>query len=380
MRNIKNLYSKSSNGLFYTPFNIQIDSMKKLILINFEDDRDKYYKEFEIQQAHTDNKSPLLLIAYRNDGYVDIYHQPLYPLDSQSGVFANLEVYERPMLNAKFEVTYEKLEVYIFLKDKYDRDIELKVTESNRQKKKPFSLLAPIGSGSEKPLSLPIFILYEMAFTRKAYTDISIVVDGIYHHPNCMPLPVDCARNYLTRYSADTFIVDWNQKYKGPLSPYKPDDSKIIENKGVLYHLENNNGHFEIKKISAGNEEHQVNIKFSPSIPDLICLRDNIQLEGRFTISSDESFGSISGDYTIKRNNKIHISMCPTKGWKPHEKKLSMKLFYILAPLFKKWPSTYTWEAEIELSDDNNPIIDSMWRRVEGYKEKLNIGFINFDI
>ncbi|MFW6287262.1 MAG: hypothetical protein ACOC2J_00755 [bacterium] len=381
MNKFQSIYDKPSQGVFYSPFNIQIGSMEKLILINIGDDPDKYYKEFEIQQVIADNNKKLLVIAYRIDGAIDIYHQPDYPLDSQSSVFAELDVFARSMSDAEFEVTPERLEVYMSFKDRYNRDIELKVIESNRQTKKPFSILAPIGGGSEKPLSLPVYILYEMAFTRKAYTDISVQVDGALYQPSTMPLPVDFARNYLTRYSADTFIVDWNQNYDGYLTALNPDSTNKVENQGIRYELDNNNGHYEIRGMSVENDKHKINIDFSPALPDFLCLKDNISLQGEFIISAHKSIGTIKGVYKIiRKQNKVFLSIVPDKGWIPKEKKLSMKLFYLLAPFFKKWPSTFIWKAEVDFSDAGNPEIKSGWKRVEGYKEKLNSGFFKMDI
>ena len=46
-----NIYSKASDGHFYSPFSLSIDNMEHLILINFEKNPDKYYNTFELQQA-----------------------------------------------------------------------------------------------------------------------------------------------------------------------------------------------------------------------------------------------------------------------------------------------------------------------------------------
>jgi len=46
-----NIYSRNSDGSFFSPFSMSIDDMEHLILINFEKDPDKYYNTFELQKA-----------------------------------------------------------------------------------------------------------------------------------------------------------------------------------------------------------------------------------------------------------------------------------------------------------------------------------------
>jgi len=83
----REIYSRSSDGRFYSPFSLSVDDMEHLILVNFEKDPDEFYHTFELQQARDDNgRKILLVIAYRNDGGADVYHQPGYPFASQASL------------------------------------------------------------------------------------------------------------------------------------------------------------------------------------------------------------------------------------------------------------------------------------------------------
>lgn len=350
--------------------------MQKLILINIESDPDKYYKEFELQQAFDeDNNESFLLIAYRNDRGVDIYHQNNYPFSSASSVFAVPNLIERDMEDAVFEIDNDKMEMRLSLTDKYGRIVELSVLEKQKNKKKPFSILAPVGAGSENPLSLPVYLLYEMSFARRAYTDVKVKIDGVTHKPSTMPLPVNCARNYFIRYSADTFIVDWNRNYNGFIKPLDIVGNNLVDDQGIKYKLIQNSGNYEIEALGKENEKHQLRIDFYPPIPDLSCLKDGLELEGEFEISAEKSIGIIKGVYIINtQENKISISMCPSEGWKANEKKISLKILYLLGPFFKKWPSTFTWEVEFDFSNEKKVYMKSSWKRKEGWKKILSSG------
>ncbi|HQI42287.1 MAG TPA: hypothetical protein PK665_14420, partial [Ignavibacteriaceae bacterium] len=188
----KEIYSSSSNGSFYSPFSLSIDAMEHLILINFEKDPDEYYNTFELQKAcENGGRERLLVIAYRNDGGADVYHQPGYPLASQDSLLNNVNFTACPLEGAKFEVDDDRLDVFFSFTDKYGRNISVKVWENRKTRKKPFFLLAPIGTLAKQPKSLPVYSLYSMSFAKQKHTVIEIRIDEVRHKPDTFPLPVD---------------------------------------------------------------------------------------------------------------------------------------------------------------------------------------------
>lgn len=360
------IYSEPSKGNIFSPFNFNIDPMEQLVLVNFEKDPDEQYNVLEFQKASDVNgKRHLLAIAYRNDGAADVYHQEGFPFAAQDSVLNNASFFERSMENAKFELNADYLEVYFVFEDKIGREIKVRVNESKRQKKKPFFLLAPVGAISREPESLPIYSLYEMSFTKQKYTDIEIEIDKKKHKPDIFPIPIDCSKNYFTRYSADTFNVDWNKNFNGPLSPFAPDNNYEMEVRGITYKLEENSGHYEIKRISAKNKKHMIIIEFFQAIPDLVCLRQEIEIDGDFSITTDNTPGAIHGIYQIKRQGKnIDFEIKPNSGWEPNENRYILKLLFLVVKVFKDWPKSYVWNAKIEVGDTGQPIMQSGWARI----------------
>lgn len=64
------------------PFGIKYTSMKKLALINFEKEPDAIYKGLELQYLDCDDVgNGYRVLAYRNDGYVDMYDDMTLKLD-----------------------------------------------------------------------------------------------------------------------------------------------------------------------------------------------------------------------------------------------------------------------------------------------------------
>jgi len=364
--NRSDIYSKMSDGIFFSPFSLSIDDMEHLILINFEKDPDEFYNTFELQQARDINgERSYLVIAYRKDGSTDVYHQSSFPFGSQSSILNDVNFYVRPIENAKFEVTADHLEVHFAFEDKTHREIKVTVKETNRHKKNPFFLLAPIGVLPQKPMSLPVYSLYEMSFKKQKYSTIVIEIDKVKHKPDTFPLPIDCAKNYFTRYSAETFNVDLNKNFHGSLLPLNPGKNNNIENKGINYKLIDNDGHYEIKGMYAKSKKHQINIDFSPPIPDIICLKDEVIVDGNFIITTDKSTGSISGAYHLQRlKNEIELQLRPNKGWQPNEGRWILKILFLTVKVFKEWPKSYVWNAKIKLDESEQPIMESSWKRI----------------
>ena len=359
------IYNRKSDGILYSPFNLSIDDMKKLILINFEKDPDELYTTFELQESTDRNGVPKLLVIAYGNGFADIYHQPLFPFASQKSVLNNPTFFERPMVGAKFEIKDNTLEIYFNFKDKNRREINVSLLETRLNCKKPFFLLAPIGANSKNPDSLPIYSLYNMSFTKQKYTDISIEINSKAHRPDTFILPFEWCKSYFTRYSADVFNVDWNKNHMGELSKITFGNKGIISANGVTYELRYNDGHPEIKVISAANSEHKVKIKFMPAFPDIVCLSDGTNIDGEFSITTDNSPGIIQGVYNVKKAGiETDIEINPSKGWYPNQKRLIMKILFFVVSIFKKWPKSYIWKAKIWSQPSDRVIMNSYWKRV----------------
>jgi len=360
------IYSRSSDGSFYSPFSLTLDRMEHLILINFEKDPDEHYNTFEVQRAPDITGSKrLLVIAYRNDGGADVYHQQGYPLASQDSLLNDVNFTVCPLEGAKFEVDDDRLDVFFSFTDRYARNISVRVNENRKPRKKPFFLLAPIGILARQPKSFPVYSLYGMSFAKRKHTDIEINIHGTGHRPDTFPQPLDGAKNYLSRYSADTFNVDWNRKFQGQLLPLFPGEDNRTADGDTVYELVSNGGHREIRRMTATNRRHRVNIDFSPPVPDIACLRDGLERDGKFVITTDGTAGSVRGVYHLSsRENEVNMSIHPDKGWIPNEKRLILKLLFSMVTVFKNWPKSYEWNSRINFHSSVHPVLTSSWRRI----------------
>ena len=159
------IVNRKSDGLIF-PFSIDIDPMEKLLLVNFEKDPDSVYVAFEPQEFNDGH----LIIAYRTDKKVDVYHAKSLKRDpSLYGIVgAGLnEMIPDDLEKAFFEVNEFGVQVHYQFKDILDREVEILISEKNQKKRKPFGLLAPMGDAATNPPSLPVILLHDFYFVRK---------------------------------------------------------------------------------------------------------------------------------------------------------------------------------------------------------------------
>jgi hypothetical protein len=217
------IYEWAVDARLYAPVHLHIDPMEGLLLVNFENDPDEIYIGFEPQLFDDPiHGRGLIVIAWRVDGRVDVYHQPGLTLDPETYDIAGgglNEILERPLSDAYYRVNEAGVEAYFAFEDAAGRPVEVTIGEKNRHPRQPFGLLAPMGNAATAPSALPMVYLHDFYFVRQADTILSIKVNGQERQPDTLPLPIDGTRMTFIRYSPDPLIATLNPAHDGPLTP-----------------------------------------------------------------------------------------------------------------------------------------------------------------
>lgn len=356
------------------PFEIAIEPMERLLLMNIENDPDRLYIGFE-PQVFDDEKTGtgMLIIAWRVDGKVDVYHQPSLSLDPAGYDIAGkgLEnMVSRQMQDAFFEVTESGAQASVTFEDIEGRLIELKLSEQSSRTRKPFGLLAPMGVAAENPSAMPLILLHDFYFVRRNNTELSVKIAGRDHSPDMLPLPIDFSRMTFARYCPDPLIAKLNPAFDGALTALSYSDDLILQQNPDLqqnYHdieLVLNRDIAEIRSISRSHKQHTLSLTFNPAFPNLTLFMGE-STEGEFEIFGDPSTGFIRGEYKVVRSGgHISIEMIPSGGWVPIADKLSLRFLYTVQPMFKEWPTTYRWRAELGQDPAGGFLMMSNWERI----------------
>jgi hypothetical protein len=364
------IYAQDRQGPLYSPFHLHHDPMERLLLLNFDDDPDEIYLGFEPQVFDDDvHGQGLLVIGWRVDGYVDVYHQPGLRLKAATYSIAGnglAEMLMRPMDGSTFEVTAAGVDAHITFDDKLGRPVELRVKEHNTKTRRPFALLAPMGSAATNPEALPLLFLHDFYFVRRANSEVRLSVAGKVHTPSTLPIPLDGSRMYFLRYSDNPLIITWNPAFDGVLTPLTRIGSSEALLGGVRYDLTANHGQPELAQMRLEQRGHHVTVTFLPAFPNLVALRDGAAVSGSFRIAGGTGAGTVGGVYTVARHGEaVTVRVTPSDGWQPDERKWSLRLLYRVVPTFTNWPKTYTWTATLDLSDLTEVRMRASWQRTE---------------
>ncbi len=352
----------------YSPFELVINPMERLLLINIENDPDSRYIGFEPQVFDDEiNGSGILVIAWRTDGRVDVYHQPqLQPDPARYDIVGKglAHLVQHPLEGAYFDVDDRGAQAWFAFEDIEGRPVEVTLSEAHPAKRKPFGLLAPMGDAAENPSAMPLVLLHDFYFVRRAHTRLAVTIGGRNHKPDTLPMPLDFRRMYFARYSPDPLIVTLNPAFNGTLTPLNIDGDGHAAAGGSSYVLSHEGGKPGIKSISRSHKHHRVNLDFAPAFPDVSSLADHSKVKGTFEILGHPSTGKVGGDYTVgKRNGEIRICMIPSRGWIPNESKWSVRFLYRVGKVFKSWPKTYTWTATLTPDESGKMKMVSAWER-----------------
>jgi hypothetical protein len=361
-----------------SPFHLDIDPMEGLLLVNFEGDPDRIYLGLE-PQAFDDpiHGRGLLVLGWRVDGRVDVFHDPELRLDPETYGIAGKGLHrmeERSFAGARFELGPAGVQVDLRFQDLEGREVRLLVRESDTRPRRPFGLLAPMGSAASDPPALPLVYVHDFYFVRRAGSEVRIEIDGRTHRGDPIPLLLDGTWVHFLRYSPDPFIVTWNPAVEGipellEVCTGAAPERFHAEARGVRYDLSANGGFHEIRRMSRREGAHEVVVEFAPAFPHLLALRDGIHVSGEFRISAHPTVGTVAGRWRVTRQGReLHMEAIPSGGWTPGEVPRVVRILFRAVSLFRTWPTTYHWQGTLRLPPEGEEeeallSFESAWKR-----------------
>lgn len=350
------------------PFHLHIDPMLRLLLVNLDRDPDVVYQGFE-PQAFDDERHGrgIIVIGWRRDGRVDVFHPPTVTLDPATYAITGDGLHlmlERPLEHARFDIGPHGVDAEVRFDDAVGRSIEVRIVERSKRVAPRIALLAPMGAAATAPSALPLVLMRDFGFVRRSGTEAHVVIDGREHALDHLPVPIDLQRMYFVRYAESPLIATLNPAHDGPIAAIDLPDGALVDHAGARHHLERTGGRTSLASLERVLGDQRVAITFEPAFPNLLDLAPGTASEGRFTIRSDPRIGSVAGTYAVRREgDAVDVRMVPGEGWRPRERRLSVRLMYRVNAAFRSWPSTYVWDATIDLAAEAGPRMASAWSR-----------------
>lgn len=352
----------------YLPFNLQIDPMESLLLFTIENDPDTLYVGFEPQVFNdTVNGSGMLVIAWRKDGFVDVYHEASLTLDSAKYNIAGkglANMVSTHMNQSRLYFGENGVDAAFSFHDIHGREIAFSITERSTRKRNPFGLLAPMGNAAENPQAMPMVLLHDFYFSRKNDTDFSLTINGQPHQPDMLPMRIDRQRMLGVRYSPDPTILTVNPARTAPVHPFVFTENSYINSSNNSLSTQMENGRVVVNSISVNDGSREIVMSLKPAIPDLGSIVAGERFAGKFEIEGHRSTGRVVGRYTIGHDGKgVDVHFHPSGGWKPRPDRFSVRFLYTMVSMFKNWPKTYHYHARIEKTETGQWHEKSRWVR-----------------
>lgn len=334
------------------PFGVKYTPMEKLALINFEKEPDSVYKGFELQYLNSDEIGlGYRILAYRNDEYVDMYDD--FSLKFNPDEECNVagkglnEHIQTNIENTIFEKVNGCVQISFDFKDLESRKIHVFIKEQTKKKSIPMNLLAPIGFGSERPSSLPLFFLYNFDFIRRKETIVGIRIDNktLKLDPFPFPFPMNGQLRYYTRYTRESQILDF-LPIDRQVKEIELDEDMQYTVQGMNYTFVKTASGVGLSKIEL-IQEKKVIIHFSPAF----VLENQT---GEFSICPSEEMGHVDGIYKVEKNEDFaNVSLIPNKGWTSNPNTKITKIILSPKSIFCNWSKEYQYFARVDLKKMN---------------------------
>lgn len=339
------IYTQKSDQQIINPFSMNTDNwgvgpIDRFVLVELDDN--DLYRCFELQIVKKDVSEEAIAILYHADTKVaDVYYT--------SGLKLNEKMYENILNQAVLTETdfdFSLLEdngclkSHLELTDRFGNEIKSSINEE-KVVSEYSNFLAPIGGESDEPDFMSIVYMKKFRFLARENVTIQTSINDKSCKIQKFPVKINGVKGYNTKYTMEPVIASWNMEFSGELTPVS------IKNESVV--VIDNAGNYEIKKFVGMQGNHNIQFSFSPAIPDLINLKNQSDIKGKFSLAIDEISGIIAGHYTItKWNNQIKMTIKPTEGWSPIPG--------------KAWMKKMEWNAAIEL--DNKITMNSIWKKI----------------
>jgi hypothetical protein len=331
------------------PLSLTVDPLARMLNVEFADD--PHYDGLELQwfDDEVHGTGMLAFLSRRADRRVDYYPQRglrLDPAGYQIGGGTGSWT-ETDFAAATLEVADDGVRARVRFTDVDGRLVELDIDDRDGRRRRRAHLLAPVGAGIDRPAALLLVWLRGFDLVRVTGTTPSIRIGGRPATTGRLP-GARLHRRHLIKYAAPVCAVQLNRTLDGPLA-------------GPEGHLELTPDRTRIAAVTAEQGGHFARVELDPALPDVRILGDGAAEEGDWHITVDD-VRLTGGTWTASRaGDVVRLGLDVTRRWRPGRQPWLIRLVTTVMPVFRRWPTTYRWRADLQLGP--SPTMSSRWQR-----------------
>ena len=331
------IYDNNAEKVFISPFNFGHTDFGRLILVNINDHPKIKTVELVVQK---DKKGAFVVVYYHN-GKVENYINPYITLNKKYlRPNSDWEIAGTQDFDFTFDNTEQGLSFTLDFKIKTGEHIQIKIKESQTNIKR-YSFLAAIGADLSEVKRFPFIYLKEAGFIPVENTEIDFKIDDKVMDISKVPISVENEKCYKIVYSLNPLPFFWNEARNGNFEIGNKTDN-------IEYEFFDNSGFQEIKAITYIVNNNKSTYRFSPSFPLISAMKNNTEVNGKFSLGVDGIDGIVGGEYSVKKGNgDISIKIEPKKCWQPMPG--------------SDWVSAYKYNSIIKILSNDSLNIKSEW-------------------
>lgn len=348
-------------GELLVPISLSLSPIRRLLIVDIADD--PTYRTLEPQILDGPDGDDLVLLAYRHDDHVELYVPSDCDVDASGydGLGKGLAGIHRTEFDAaRFEVTDDGLQLDLSLAAPDGRRFDLRIHEHLAGPRDRFPVLAPVGGTFDAPAFFPFLWLPGMSFVPVRGTEVHVRVDGQARSVPRLPLPIGGRRCLMARYDPDVMVCQLNldsvhtpTRVSTPLAGGAPDPGIDI--------VAVDGGH-GIAAVRVARGSHTCTAVLDPPLPDLQALPNPTRRSGAILLQADHST-ELRGRYEITRDDGLIDLVIEDFGpWRTRLRRPFLALLFHL-PIFRRWPTTYRWQATLDVSATPGEHLTSRWTR-----------------
>ena len=330
----------------YQPLALASGPVDQVVLVGFKGD--ELYSCLELQRYQGPGGAHPVVVAYRNDGGADIYTPTGREVDpSFYAIGEQAAGFYQSAIEQGFEQGFEqhtgdgeaRVRAWLDFVDHRGRRLRFILEDARGAQS---GMLAPIGDSFHAPGYFPLFFATDMGFAARTSARVEVSVDDAPRKPATLPLPVGNEPVFLARYSSDFVSCLVLPAFEGELasSSTREDGLEVVEHQGFP----------EIVSLRKPCGSHIATLRLAPGLPALACLRPELRVQGRFSLSIDETTGIVAGSWEARRQGEeVHLQLRPEEGYQPTPG--------------KPWVKSYLWRARLRPLGEGTMSMRSGWER-----------------
>lgn len=331
------------------PFSLRVDELAGML--NFELADHPVYDGGELQWFDDESHGTgmLVFLSRRESGRIDYYLQSGLRVDpSGYGLGAGIGSWtEIDFDAARLIVTAQGVDADVRFTDVDGRLVDVSVDDRDGRRRRPAGLLAPVSAGIVQPVSLLLVWMPRFDLVRATGATPVVRIDGVEVSTGRLP-GMRLHRRRLIKYAAPVVTVELNGAHDGPL-PSHVDGHQVVVDEGGAH------------EIVAEHAEHRARLLLRPAMPDLEGLADGATASGRWHLEID-LIRLTGGAWSMTRTgDAVAVEVDVDERWRPGRLPWLMRLVTTMVPVFRRWPTTYRWRADVRLGQP--PILAGRWER-----------------